>query len=101
MADRKFIEYNIVIHTTLGNKKGTLSAEIEGDTLECTVKVMKNENLFSGTINYYGKFKIKGHIKTLTNIVECDGEGYLDDSTITFTLNAEGRNLIVTGTSVI
>ncbi len=100
MNVRKHLKYNIVLNTNIGNKIGTLSAKITDDTLECVIIVMKNENYFSGTINSYGKFKIHGHLKTLTNNINCKGEGYLDDSSITFTLNAEGRNLIVSGTSV-
>lgn len=101
MNVRKYLKYNIVLNTNIGNKIGTLSAKITDDTLECVIIVMKNENYFSGTINSYGKFKIHGHLKTLTNNINCKGEGYLDDSSITFTLNAEGRNLIVSGTSVV
>ncbi len=101
MNERKQLKYNIVLNTNIGNKIGTLSAKINDDTLECVIAVMKNENYFSGTINSYGKFKIQGHLKTLTNNINCKGEGYLDDSSITFTLNAEGRDLIVSGTSVV
>ena len=101
MNERKHLKYNIVMNTTIGDKIGTLFAKIADDTLECVIIVMKNENYFSGTIDSYGKFKIHGHLKTLTNNIDCKGEGYLDDSTITFTLNAEGRNLIVTGTSIV
>ena len=99
MNEQKHLKYNIVMNTTIGNKTGTLYAKIVDDTLTCVIIIMKNENYFSGIINSYGKFKIHGHLKTLTNNIECDGEGYLDDSTITFTLNAEGRKLIITGTS--
>ena len=101
MNELKHLKYNIVLNTTIGNKIGKMSAKIADDTLECVIIVMKNENYFSGTINSYGKFKIHGHLKTLTNNIDCDGEGYLDDSSITFKINAEGRNLIVTGTSVV
>ncbi len=101
MNEQKHLKYNIVLNTTIGNKIGTLSAKIADDTLECVIAVMKNENYFSGAIDSYGKFKICGHLKTITNNIKCNGEGYLDDSSITFTLNAEGRNLIVTGTSVV
>ncbi len=97
----KHLNYNIVLNTTIGNKTGTLSAKIADDALECVIEVMKNKNFFSGTIDSYGKFKMSGHLKTLTDNIKCKGEGYLDYSSITFTLNAEGRNLIVTGTSVV
>ncbi len=101
MNEQKHLKYNIVLNTTIGNKIGTMSAKIVDDTLECVITVMKSENYFSGTIDFDGKFKIHGHLKTLTNNIDCNGEGYLDDSSITFKLNAEGRNLIVTGTSVV
>ena len=101
MNEQKHLKYNIVLNTTIGNKIGKMYAKIIDDTLECVIIVMKNENYFSGTIDSYGKFKIYGHLKTLTNNIDCNGEGYLDDSSITFKLNAEGRNLIVTGTSVV
>lgn len=101
MNKQKHLKYNIVLNTTIGNKIGTLTAKIADDTIECVIIVMKNENYFSGVINSYGKFKIHGRLKTLANNINCKGEGYLDDSTITFTLNAEGRNLIVIGKSVV
>lgn len=101
MNEPKLLKYNIVLNTTIGNKKGTMFAEITNDALECVIEVMKNRNHFSGTINSYGKFIIHGRLKTLTNNIECEGKGYLDDSSITFTINAQGKNLIVTGTSVV
>lgn len=94
----KIYKYDIVLTAPIGDRKGTLTAEIINSKLEGNLFIMKHDNYFCGTIDNYGRCSISGSIKTLPKIVSYDGSGFMDGENLTLTLNIGSRKLIMTGT---
>lgn len=91
------LRYDIVLSAPIGDKKGTLEAEIDGERLEGRLIIMRNENYFCGTIGENGGCEISGRIKTLTGNVAYIGKGRLGGGSLALVLDTGKRKLVVTG----
>lgn len=74
--------YNISLRTPLGDRKGTLRAEREGNRLNGWLDVMKHREPFEGNVDGEGNCKISGEFVTLMRRVPYVATGHISDSMI-------------------
>lgn len=97
MGNIKSCQYEIVLSTPIGDKKGILTVNIVHDRIEGNLIVMKNENYYCGRIKPDGSCEISGRIRTLIGVVDYHGEGYIAEQTVTLVLNTGKRKFVVSG----
>lgn len=92
-------KYEIVLIAVIGDRHGTLSADITDNRINGVIHVMDQDNHFSGTVDEKGNCNISGTIKTLLRNAEYTAEGFLDKSRITLSLDINGKKMIIAGTA--
>ncbi|MGN1404186.1 MAG: hypothetical protein ACI4XB_07685 [Ruminococcus sp.] len=100
MGNQEFYQYNIVLSAPIGDKIGTLSAEVQDGNVQGILSVMEHENPFHGTVDAKGNCEISGTLKTLLRSVAYQGTGFLDSKEITLCLEIKKRTLLLTGTAI-
>jgi hypothetical protein len=97
MENIRSFQYEIVLSTSIGDKKGIITINTVQDKLEGNLIIMKHKNYFCGTIKPNGSCEISGSIRTLIGTVDYHGEGYIDQQTVTLILNTGKRKFVVSG----
>lgn len=95
----KLYEYEIVLSTPIGDRKGVLSIKIDNDRLEGVLSVLEQNNDVSGRINTEGICFMEGGIKTIVQTIPFQAEGELNDQSIHLVLHTVKDNMMIIGQS--
>lgn len=97
MCEIKKYQYRIVLAAPIGDRKGFATVKIFGNQIEGNLAVMNHDNHFCGKRKNDGIFEIAGCIRTLTEIVDYHGSGFLDENGLSFLLETGCQKMILTG----
>ncbi|MGN1319874.1 MAG: hypothetical protein ACI4U6_02025, partial [Acutalibacteraceae bacterium] len=69
--------YSVVMQTPLGNKYGSLAADVSENSVSGWLEMLKHKEPFNGTIDNVGNCKINGKIITLMRTIPFTAIGKL------------------------
>ncbi|MGN0114182.1 MAG: hypothetical protein ACI396_02530 [Acutalibacteraceae bacterium] len=90
-------QYNIVMHTPLGKKYGTLFADVTDNTVSGWLDILKHKERFEGTIDSDGNCTISGTIVTLMRSVKYTATGKMTSTAVALKLQGERNVFELTG----
>lgn len=82
----KLHEYEVVLNTPLGKRKGTLELEIENGKINGTLILFQNQETVNGEIDKNGHCILHGSFSTLMNKFYYEAEGCIRESGLQLTL---------------
>ena len=92
-------KYRIVMQTPLGERCGTLTADISGGAVNGTLDLFEHKQPFTGTISPDGQCSISGTFVTLLRTVHFAAVGRMTDSSLSLRMQGERNVFLLTGTA--
>lgn len=89
--------YEIEMQTVMGEKHGTLYAEILQDEVKGILNLMRQSTAFYGKIDKNGDCKIQGEIITLTKTIPYQAAGSMKKEAVMLDLYTEQGEFHITG----
>lgn len=93
--------YKIFMKTPIGIRVGSMTCEVEGETVSGYLNLLNRSESFSGKIDEKGHCVIKGRIVTLMRNMLFDAEGEIYDDYLFLSLKAGRNNFEITGSPLI
>ena len=94
------MQYNILMHTPLGKKHGTLTAVKTDNRLCGTFNILNHSRPFEGEVSSIGECKIHGSIVTLLRTAMYTATGIMDENRVHLYLKTDRNTFEVTGTAM-
>ena len=89
--------YQIVMHTPLGLRYGSMCCRITGGNMEGTISLMGHTQPFRGTSAADGSCRIEGKIATLMRPISYCGSGKITGDTLRLSIQGERRSYNING----
>ena len=93
-------QYNVMLHTPLGQRCGTLEIQRSGRTASGILHILKQSEPFSGSIEADGTCCFKGQLVTLTRTIPYQAEGRITKETVDLSLTGNTGCYRLTGVPV-
>ncbi len=91
-------QYKIRMHTPIGDREGTLYAQISGRTITGYLNLLNHTELFGGVIDSLGNCRISGKLVTLIKAVPFTASGEILPKKLRLSLTADqNRHFQITG----
>lgn len=91
--------YDVVLHTPLGDKTGKLTLRIEPPTLRGIFTFLGHALPCSGRIDRRGRCTLRGQIMTFMSVIDYFGSGYADSGRVDIKLSDRESRFRMTGTT--
>lgn len=91
--------YMIYMQTPLGERKGTLLAEINGQKVNGWLDILKHREPFEGNVDGNGNCRISGELVTLISRIPYVATGQISDSAIHLEVKGERSTFELSGVS--
>lgn len=89
--------YKISMQTPLGERRGTMLVNIEGQSARGYIDIFGRKGFFEGEIGEDGQYCLHGRIITLIRTINYRATGRADGDRIALTLESERNTLYLTG----
>ncbi len=91
--------YDVVLHTGIGNRKGSACVIRNGQELSGSLKLLLHEEPFTGFVDKEGLCRIKGQITSLIKSVSYAAVGFANGENLYFKLTCGRHTYEITGTA--
>lgn len=91
--------YDIVVDTELGERRGSLALRAQEQNCRGTLHLLRADNEVSGEILDGGEVRLAGKLRTLLHSIPFTAHGWLDAQKIALTLCYGHRRLSIRGTA--
>ncbi len=90
-------KYEVVMETTIGDKKGELDFEVQKENVYGDLEILGQQSVIKGKVNEKGRLNISGSITTPVRTIVFEATGSFDKDKIRLKLKTEREVLDVYG----
>lgn len=90
-------QYNVVMQTPLGNRRGVMTVQIAGRDVSGTLALFGHSQPFTGSIAADGQCTISGSFVTLLRTVQFSAVGTLTHGSVSLRMQGERNVFLLTG----
>ena len=89
--------FRIIMHTSIGERHGTMTAEWESGSLEGVMHILGHEEPFCGYVDEEGNCRFEGRIISLMRTIPYAAVGKLNHNTLRLSLHGKDDDFEITG----
>ena len=92
--------YDVILHTAIGKRVGTVSVEIIEEMIRGELKILNHTETLSGSVDAQGNCLLEGILHTLSREIPFVATGNISEGSLRLTLKGKENTYYMTGLAV-